>query len=125
MYKLWVLLLTIAQPIQIDQLSGKVLAIDASIWIVKLDTLYTANSDKVRTILDKIITLKRNNIQPLFVFDGNPPALKRKTRQARLQKRMVASELEARKQSEIELMRLLEGDEASRKSEKNRKMERN
>lgn len=42
--KLWELLLTIARPMGIDQLAGKVLAVDASIWIVKIDSLYNSNS---------------------------------------------------------------------------------
>ena len=89
-YKLWELLLTIAQPFSVEQLSGKVLAIDTSIWIVKIDSLYNSNADKLKSILSKIMILKRNNILPLFVFDGQPPALKRKTLEERYQKRLVS-----------------------------------
>ena len=78
-YKLWELLLTIAQPVSIDHLSGKVLAIDASIWIVKIDSLYSSNAEKLKSILSKLMHLKRNHILPLFVFDGVAPQLKRKT----------------------------------------------
>jgi DNA excision repair protein ERCC-5 len=78
-YKLWELLLTIAQSVSIDHLSGKVLAIDASIWIVKIDSLYSSNAEKLKSILSKLMHLKRNNILPLFVFDGVAPQLKRKT----------------------------------------------
>lgn len=34
-YGLWDILLTTAQKIDISKLSGKILAIDASIWLVK------------------------------------------------------------------------------------------
>ncbi len=78
-FKLWELLLTIAQPYQIDKLNGKIVAIDASIWIVRIDSGLTTNTDKIKSILNKIMLLKRNNILPVFVFDGTPPALKRKT----------------------------------------------
>jgi hypothetical protein len=37
---LWDLLLTTAQKVPIEQLSGKVLAIDASIWLVKADSIF-------------------------------------------------------------------------------------
>jgi len=77
--KLWELLLTIAQPYSIEQLSGKILAIDASIWIVKIDTSFSSNLEKIKSILSKIMLLRRNNILPIFVFDGTPPALKRRT----------------------------------------------
>lgn len=91
--KLWELLLTIARPMGIDQLTGKVLAVDASIWIVKIDSLYNSNSEKLKSILSKIMMLKRNNILPLFVFDGVAPALKRKTLEERYQKRLMAGEM--------------------------------
>lgn len=78
-FKLWELLLTIAQPYQIDKLNGRIVAIDASIWIVRIDSGLTTNTDKIKSILNKIMLLKRNNILPVFVFDGTPPALKRKT----------------------------------------------
>ena len=78
-FKLWELLLTIAQPSSIEQLSGKVLAIDVSIWIVKIDTGLSSNTEKIKSILNKIMLLKRNNILPVFVFDGVAPLIKRKT----------------------------------------------
>jgi len=77
--KLWELLLTIAKPYDIEQLYGKIVAIDASIWIVKIDTIFGSNTEKIKSILSKIMLMKRNNILPIFVFDGVPPALKRKT----------------------------------------------
>ena len=54
--------------------------------------------------------MKKHNILPMFVFDGTPPALKRKTLEERARKRLVASDLEAKKKSEIEIMRMIEGE---------------
>lgn len=54
--------------------------------------------------------MKKHNILPIFVFDGTPPALKRKTLEERARKRLVASDLEAKKKSEIEIMRMIEGE---------------
>jgi DNA excision repair protein ERCC-5 len=76
---LWDILLTIAQSCAIDKLSGKILAIDASIWIVKTASLFEEDNEKIKCILDKIVLLKRHNILPVFVFDGVAPMIKRKT----------------------------------------------
>jgi len=70
-----------------------VLAIDASIWIVKIDSLYSTNVEKIKSILSKIMVLKRNNILPVFVFDGVPPALKRRTLEERSKRRIITSNL--------------------------------
>lgn len=78
-FGLWDILLTTAQKMSIDQLSGKVLAIDASIWLVKADSIFAEDSQKIKCILQKIIYLRKNNILPIFVFDGIAPAIKRKT----------------------------------------------
>ena len=40
-FGLWDILLTTAQKMTIDQLSGKILAIDASIWLVKADSIFS------------------------------------------------------------------------------------
>ncbi len=78
-FGLWDILLTTAQSCPIGNLSGKILAIDASIWIVKASSLFDEDQQKLKCILDKIILLKRNNIMPIFVFDGVAPMIKRKT----------------------------------------------
>ena len=83
------------------------MAIDASIWIVKIDSLYSSNAEKLKSMLSKIMLLKRSNILPLFVFDGVAPALKRKTLEERYRRRLVAGEQEARKLSELEIMRMV------------------
>lgn len=77
-------------------------------------------------MLSKIMLLKRNNILPIFVFDGAAPALKRKTLEERYRKRLVTTEQEARKKSELEVMRIVEGNESStRLSERSRRVQKN
>lgn len=39
-HKLWDILLTIAVQKRIEDLSGQVLAIDASLWIVKVNSIF-------------------------------------------------------------------------------------
>lgn len=56
-----------------------VLAIDASIWIVKINSIYQSVDEGLRCIFNKLVWLKKNNIKPIFVFDGDTPILKRKT----------------------------------------------
>lgn len=47
---------------------------------------------KIKSILSKLMMMKRHNITPVFVFDGTPPALKRRTLEDRSRKRFVANE---------------------------------
>lgn len=85
--KLWDILLTIASPRQIEDLSGLVLAIDASLWIVKVNSIFEGIDEGLRCIFNKLLWLKKNNIKPIFVFDGETPALKRKTLEERRNRR--------------------------------------
>lgn len=101
------------------------LAIDASIWIVRIDTSLSSNTDKIKSILNKIMLLKRHNILPIFVFDGTPPALKRRTLEERARRRVVADDLDAKKKSEIELVRIIEGETSNRLSEKAKRIQQN
>ena len=39
-FGLWDILLTTAQKMSIENLSGKILAVDASIWLVKADSIF-------------------------------------------------------------------------------------
>lgn len=91
--KLWELLLTIAEPLPMEQLEGQVLAVDASIWLVKIDSLFASPQERLKAFLSKIMLMRRHNILPLFVFDGPAPALKRKTLQERAKRRLVADDL--------------------------------
>jgi hypothetical protein len=71
--KLWDILLTIAVPKHIEDLSGLTLAIDASLWIVKVNTIYENIDDGLKCLFNKILYLKKNNINLIFIFDGNSP----------------------------------------------------
>lgn len=77
--KLWDILLTIAVQKSIQDLSGLVLAIDASLWIVKVNSIFENVDEGLKCIFNKILWLKKNNIKPIFVFDGEAPSLKRRT----------------------------------------------
>lgn len=96
-FGLWDILLTAASPAALHQLSGKILAIDASIWIVRMSYI-AEDHKKLRSLLERIVSMKKHNILPLFVFDGAPPAIKRKTLLLRRQKR-VSMEVEYQKKA--------------------------
>jgi DNA excision repair protein ERCC-5 len=78
-HKLWDILLTVAVQKRIEDLSGLVLAIDASIWVVKINSIYENVDEGLKCIFNKLVWLKKNNIKPIFVFDGDTPLLKRRT----------------------------------------------
>jgi hypothetical protein len=68
--KLWDILLTIAVQKNIEELSGLILAIDASLWIVKVNSIFENLDDGLKCLFNKILWLKKNNIKLIFVFDG-------------------------------------------------------
>ena len=74
---LWDLLLACGKRVPVEFLSGKILAIDASIWIVKADSVFGDLTLTIRSILFKIILLMKAGVRPVFVFDGKPPMIKR------------------------------------------------
>lgn len=107
--KLWDILLTIAVKKNIEDLSGLILAIDASLWIVKVNSIFENQDEGLKSIFNKIIWLKKNNIKPIFVFDGSSPALKRKTIEERRLKRREMNDLDIAKKVEIEIVKKVTG----------------
>ena len=89
---LWKHLGPAARKIHIQDLEGKVIAIDASIWAIQFlsvlhqlgkqeEDLY-GSLNEIRVVdgfLRRILKLLFFGIKPVFVFDGQTPALKKKT----------------------------------------------
>ncbi|MEM0201441.1 MAG: flap endonuclease-1 [Candidatus Micrarchaeaceae archaeon] len=94
----------IKKPITLDQLSGKVIAIDAYNTIYQFlsiirqpdGTPLMDSKNRVTSHLSGIfyrtLNLIENNIQPIYVFDGIPSTLKQRTISARIKKREEALE---------------------------------
>lgn len=86
---LWQLLLPIGKRVSIETLEGKILAVDASIWIIQfIKAMKDENNITVKNAhligcLRRILKLLYNRIFPVFVFDGKTPTLKKKTIQER------------------------------------------
>jgi flap endonuclease-1 len=70
----------------LDNYSGMILGIDLSIFLYKY--LYN-NNDHIEGLTRLILRLLKNNITPLFVFDGKPPKEKDETLLVRKEKRNI------------------------------------
>ena len=64
------------KTINLEEFSGKVIAIDTSIFLYRF--MYTRGDKFLDLFVKQVLRLYKNNILPLFVFDGKPPAEKDK-----------------------------------------------
>jgi DNA excision repair protein ERCC-5 len=91
---LWSLLLPIGRRVSIETLEGRVLAIDASIWLTQfLKANRDPDSGTVRPgahllgFIRRICKLLYHGIRPVFVFDGATPEIKLREVRARRERR--------------------------------------
>ena len=94
----------VKERISLDELRGKVIAIDAYNTIYQFLSIIrqpngmplTDSKNRVTSHLSglfyRTISLLEYGAKPIFVFDGMPPALKRKTIEARIARRQLAME---------------------------------
>jgi len=81
---LWTLLAPAGRRIKIENLEGKVLAIDVSIWLLKMIHGYLQlGSEEYRNIhltgiFRRIVKLLFYGIKPVLVFDGKIPRIKKR-----------------------------------------------
>lgn len=82
---LWRLLLPIGRRISIETLEGKILAIDASIWLTQfIKAMRDPETGKVQAaahligFFRRICRLLFHGIKPVFVFDGATPEIKKR-----------------------------------------------
>ena len=97
---LWKHLGPAGRKINITDLEGKTIAIDASIWAIQflsvVQKLHNGGGDQAEDLLEsqnefrvvdgflrRILKLLFFGIKPVFIFDGQTPALKKKTLQER------------------------------------------
>jgi DNA excision repair protein ERCC-5 len=79
---LWNLLLPIGRRISIETLEGKILAVDASIWMIQFIKAMRDTEGKVIPnahligFLRRICRLLYHGIRPVIVFDGKTPQIK-------------------------------------------------
>ena len=60
--------------VHLSEYRGRVIAIDTSIYLYK----YMYNGNYLNNFVKQILRLLRNNITPLYIFDGKPPEQKKK-----------------------------------------------
>jgi DNA excision repair protein ERCC-5 len=90
---LWTVLQPCARPIKLETLNKKRLAVDASIWIYQfLKAVRDKEGNALRNshvvgFFRRICKLLYFGIKPVFIFDGDAPALKRQTIAGRKRRR--------------------------------------
>ncbi|XP_067127785.1 DNA excision repair protein ERCC-5 homolog [Centruroides vittatus] len=95
---LWDLLSPVGRPVTLETLENKTLAVDISIWLNQAvkgcrdkDGQSPLNAHLV-TVFHRICKLLFYKIKPIFVFDGQPPELKKQTLLERQKMREDASQ---------------------------------
>mmetsp|Transcript_31308 Transcript_31308/g.88771 ORF Transcript_31308/g.88771 Transcript_31308/m.88771 type:complete len:621 (-) Transcript_31308:70-1932(-) len=90
---LWQLLEPVGRRVNIETLTNKILAIDASIWLVQfIKAMRDDRGEVMRNahllgFFRRICRLLFHRVRPVFVFDGATPALKKRTTAARRRQR--------------------------------------
>lgn len=94
---LWGLLTPVGRPTLLENVEGKAMAIDSSIWIYQFQATMRDRDGRalvnghVLGFLRRISKLLFYGIKPVFVFDGGAPALKRATLRERKEKKRGAA----------------------------------
>lgn len=126
---LWTVVQPCARPTNLATLNRKRLAVDASIWIYQfLKAVRDKEGNALRNshvvgFFRRICKLLWFGIQPVFVFDGGAPALKRATiqkRQRRREGRRDDALRTAGKLLAVQMQRVAEEEEQKRKRERER-----
>ncbi|KAJ4296077.1 DNA repair protein rad2 [Collariella sp. IMI 366227] len=121
---LWTVVQPCARPTNLSTLNRKRLAIDASIWIYQfLKAVRDKEGNALRNshvvgFFRRICKLLWHGVQPVFVFDGGAPALKRATLQGRRRRREGRREDATRtagKLLAVQMQRIAEEEEEKRK----------
>ncbi|KAI2603892.1 PIN domain-like protein [Hypoxylon fragiforme] len=126
---LWTVIQPCARPTNLATLNRKRLAVDASIWIYQfLKAVRDKEGNALRNshvvgFFRRICKLLWFGIQPVFVFDGGAPALKRQTITSRKQRREGRREDAVRtagKLLAVQMQRMVEeeGEKRRRKRER-------
>jgi DNA excision repair protein ERCC-5 len=126
---LWTVLHPCARPIKLETLNKKRLAVDASIWIYQfLKAVRDKEGNALRNshvvgFFRRICKLLYFGIKPVFVFDGDAPALKRHTiagRKRRREGRREDAVRTAGKLLAVQMQRRAEEDAEKRRQERQR-----
>ena len=120
---LWTILEPSAERVNLDALTGKTIAVDASIWMIQFLKAMRDESGEpipfahILGFLKRIIKLLHLRVFPVFVFDGKTPTIKRRTVRERKRKSLEAK-LTLRKAAETILMNAIEREILEKQLEK-------
>ncbi|KAI9767140.1 MAG: DNA repair protein rad2 [Geoglossum simile] len=126
---LWTVLQPCARPTKLEALNKKRLAVDASIWIYQfLKAVRDREGNALRNshvvgFFRRICKLLYFGIKPVFVFDGDAPALKRQTivgRKRRREGRREDAVRTAGKLLAVQMQRRVEEEMEKRRQERER-----
>ncbi len=80
------------ETIELDNLSGKKIAIDSSILLYRFRYTYSTDNFHILGFMYKIIELIEHGIIPVFVFDGKPPEAKTNVLNKRNEQKVKSTE---------------------------------
>ena len=121
---LWTVLQPCARPTNLATLNRKRLAVDASIWIYQfLKAVRDKEGNALRNshvvgFFRRVCKLLWFGIQPVFVFDGGAPALKRATLQGRRRRREGRRDDAARTAGKILAVQMQKAAQAEEEEER-------
>jgi len=109
---LWKILKPVGRRVSVETLSGKILAVDASIWLIQFvkgsrdsDGNPLPNAHLAGTFR-RLCKLLANRVRPVFVFDGGTPVLKRRTIMKRSEQRQGVEDRHRRVVQKLFLLHL-------------------
>ena len=106
------------QYVDLDNLSGSTIAVDASVWLYVSMYKVTeiSNRNHITYFLNHIIELLQNNIIPVFVFDGKAPEAKELVlKQRETRKREIQTKIDIAKERAAKRV-CTEGENEARKA---------
>ncbi|KAG5513467.1 hypothetical protein PMAC_000898 [Pneumocystis sp. 'macacae'] len=112
--KLWSILQEASRLVKLETLSGKILAVDASIWMYHFFKAFRdkegnyINNGHIIGFFRRICKLLFFGIKPIFVFDGNVPFLKQRIMKKRAEKRLKYDENSEKIAEKIFLLQIKE-----------------
>ena len=95
---LWKLVEATGEAVPLDNLRGLTVAVDASVWLfqfIKALGLVRRSSPHILGFFRRICKLLFIGAKPVFVFDGEAPVLKMRTRKRRIDRRKRAEHHES------------------------------
>ncbi|KAH3676383.1 hypothetical protein WICMUC_002014 [Wickerhamomyces mucosus] len=124
-HSLWGILEPTSRPVRLESLSRKRMAVDASIWIyqflkaVRDKSGNSMTSSHIVGFFRRICKLLYFGIQPVFVFDGGAPILKRETINKRKERRQGKRDDDTKTAQKLLALQLQKKQEQLSKASKN------